>query len=74
MDGAGNLFVADFGNHAIRKIQLSNASVTTLVGVADQFGVTPGPLPARLSQPRAVAALTSGALFILDENSVLSVL
>jgi hypothetical protein len=74
VDGAGNLFVADFGNHAIRKIQLSNASVTTLVGVADQFGVTPGPLPARLSQPRAVAALTSGALFILDENSVLSVL
>ena len=72
-DGMGNLYVADTFNSTVRKIQLANASVTTLVGVAGRAGVKPGPLPAGLNFPRGVAALPSGELFILDESSVLSV-
>jgi DNA-binding beta-propeller fold protein YncE len=73
VDGAGNLFVTDTKNNTVRKVQLSNAVVTTVVGIAGQRGVMLGVLPARLNIPVAVAALPSGDLFILDENSVLSV-
>lgn len=72
VDGAGKLIVADTGNNTIRKIALSNGSVSTQVGIAGQGGVVLGLLPARLNQPAAVAVLPSGRLFILDENSVLS--
>ncbi len=72
-DGAGNLFVADLSNSTTRKIQISNATVTTLVGIAGQKAVKLGPVPAVLNTPTAVAALPTGQLFILDENSVLTV-
>lgn len=72
-DGTGNLYVADTNNGTIRKIQIANATVTTLVGVLGQNIVTLDPVPAGLNQPTAVAALPTGQLFILDENSLLTV-
>jgi DNA-binding beta-propeller fold protein YncE len=75
VDGAGNLYVAELWNHTIRKIVLTTMNVTTLVGVAGQSGVEPGPLPARLNQPTSVVALPTGELIIVDgaESVVLSV-
>ena len=67
VDGRETCLSRTAANHAIRKIQLSNVSVTTLVGVTDQYGIVLGPLPARLSSPLAVAMRTPGSLFILDE-------
>jgi sugar lactone lactonase YvrE len=72
-DRAGNLFVADTNNHAIRKIVVATGAVTTIVGSPEKIGVVPGPLPALLNEPRAVTACSSKDLFILDENSVLAV-
>src|SRR5205814_1888170 len=43
-DGAGNVYVADSGNHTIRKITAAGA-VTTVVGVAGQVGFVMGTLP-----------------------------
>jgi len=56
VDGAGNVFVADFGNNAIRKISTSGV-VTTIVGVAapTSTGNFPGPLPASIVSPNGVA-------------------
>ena len=71
LDGAGNLYVADTNNSTIRKIQLANATVTTMAGVAGRTEVVLGPLPAELGLPQAVAPLPAGGLVILDENSVL---
>lgn len=75
-DGQGSLYVADWSNAAIRKIDLASGAVTTVVGVGQQVGVKPGPLPGRLNQPAGVALSPAGKLFILDrgENCVLSVM
>jgi sugar lactone lactonase YvrE len=70
-DGAGHLFVAD-GN-TIRKVTIATATVSTVVGAADSYGVLLGPLPASLSQASALVVLPTGDLAIVDtlENSVL---
>lgn len=74
IDGMGNLLVADFYNHAIRKVVLDSATVTTVVGSSHRLGVAPGPLPASLSGPIGLAFVAPGMLFITDaENAVLQV-
>lgn len=72
VDKMGNLFVADSNNSTIRKVQTATGVVTTPIGVAGQGGVQLGMLPARLNQPRGVAVLPSGGLFIADEYAVLA--
>jgi sugar lactone lactonase YvrE len=70
----GSLYVADTGNHTIRKIDLATRAVTTVVGDAAAGGgiVRPGPLPARLNRPAGVA-ITPNGMAIVDENAVLVV-
>lgn len=72
-DGYGNLYVADQGNHTIRKVELATFVVTTLVGVPGQVGVRLGPLPAGLNAPAGLAVSRTGELFLSDpgENAVL---
>jgi hypothetical protein len=72
-DGAGNLFVADSGNHTIRKIALGTGAVTTVVGSPNRKGVVLGPLPGRLRYPWGLALGPAGELFIadVDEHAVL---
>jgi sugar lactone lactonase YvrE len=73
VDGAGNVFVADFGNNAIRKITPAGV-VTTVVGVAAQTSVgnLPGPLPASIIGPTGVAVDPSGTrLYITLPSAVM---
>lgn len=72
-DGAGTLYVADTINSTLRKIALANRVVTTLVGIAGQQGVQPGPLPARLTGPLAVTVSAKGEPILIDEHAVLAV-
>ncbi|MBI3416773.1 MAG: hypothetical protein HY043_15900 [Verrucomicrobia bacterium] len=71
-DAFGNIYVADSGNHVIRKID-ARGIVTTLAGEPG----TPGYLDATASQarfrnPRSVAVDASGNLFVADaENYVI---
>ena len=67
-DSAGNVYVADTGNHTIRKITPSG-EVSTVVGVAGQAGFAPGPLPGLLSNPLGVA-VSGTSLYILLNNGV----
>jgi len=67
-DGAGNVYVADFGNSTIRKIT-PDGSVSTLAGVAGQRGFTPGALPGLLSRPPGVA-VSGTSLYITLYNGV----
>jgi hypothetical protein len=53
-DGQGNVFVADTGNHTIRKIVLATGEVTTCAGAPGESGMTDGTgSNARFADPRA---------------------
>ncbi len=62
----GTLFVADYGNNCIRKIDI-DGKVTTIAGVAGSPGEENGSaLKARFNGPAGVALGTDGALLIAD--------
>jgi len=65
-DRQGNVYVADTGNHVIRKITPAGL-VTTIAGVPGQSGSNDGPaLVARLCGPTAIATDDAGNLYIAD--------
>jgi sugar lactone lactonase YvrE len=65
-DLSGNIYVADTENSTIRKIT-SDGNVSTLAGLAGNFGSTDGAAAgARFYGPEAVAANAAGQLFVAD--------
>jgi sugar lactone lactonase YvrE len=68
--GKGTLFISDQGNHVIRKFVVASGEVTTLAGNPAIGRIRPGPLPAELSFPTAVAVAPSG-IAVLSGNSLL---
>jgi streptogramin lyase len=69
VDGSGNVYVADYANHTIRKIT-SSGVVTTLAGSAGQQGITDGTgSSARFNYPSGVAVDGSGNVYVADRNS-----
>ena len=66
LDGAGNLYVADAGNHVIRKIN-SDGVVSTFAGHASKSGFADGTGDwARFSYPEGVAVDHAGNVFVAD--------
>ena len=50
-----NLYIADSGNHSIRKIEISSGVVTTIAGIAGYFGSTDGTVTsAKFSTPISI--------------------
>lgn len=70
-DAVGNVYVADSGNHTVRKISF-DGSVSTLAGLAGGFsGTFDGPGPeARFNRPRGLAMDGSGNAYIVDRLTV----
>jgi len=68
-DTAGNVYVADTGNHTIRKITPAGG-VTTIIGVPGQQGNIMGSLPGSLSSPIGVSVDANGTIYILTPNAV----
>jgi sugar lactone lactonase YvrE len=65
-DSAGNLYVADTGNHTIRKIT-SAGVVTTLAGTAGLSGTTNATgSAARFNAPRGLAVDSAGNVYVAD--------
>jgi sugar lactone lactonase YvrE len=65
-DSAGNVYVADTWNHTIRKITSAGA-VTTLAGLAGNFGAADGSnSKARFNRPAGIAVDSSTNIFIAD--------
>lgn len=66
VDNSGNVYVADLYNNAIRKIT-PNGRVTTLAGMAGEFGRVNGTgTNAHFNAPVSVAVDSSGNVFVAD--------
>ena len=69
LDTAGNLYVADSGNHAIRKIA-TNGDVTTFAGLAGTSGSTDASGgSARFNTPKAITIDASGTFHVADSGN-----
>jgi hypothetical protein len=70
-DGIGALYVADAGDHTIRKVDLETSSVTTVAGVPGVAGFDVGGQagrPARLNKPGALA-FHGDRLLVVDSGN-----
>lgn len=70
-DADGNIYVADTGNHTLRRIS-ATGTVTTVAGVASKASFEPGPLPGKLSSPRGLA-VKGQQIYITMQNGVVRV-
>src|ERR1051325_10454962 len=68
-DSAGNVYVADSGNHTIRKITPAGV-VSTLAGAAGSAGSTDATgAAARFNSPRSVATDNAGNVYVADTGN-----
>ena len=67
-NSGGDLFVADYGNHVVRKIAASNAFITTVAGTGTEgfSGDGGAATAAMLDYPVDVATSSAGELYIAD--------
>ena len=66
VDSAGNIYVADSGNHTIRKVTPTGV-VTTLAGKAGTPGSADGSVSvARFNYPTGVYVTTNGNVYVVD--------
>src|SRR5262249_18985584 len=64
-----NVYVADTGNHTIRKVTAAGV-VTTLAGTAGMSGSADGTgATARFNRPTGVAADSAGNLYVADQGN-----
>jgi sugar lactone lactonase YvrE len=69
-DAAGNVYVADGANFTIRKIVVATGAVTTLAGLAGNYGSADGAgSAARFIYPQGVATDASGNVYVADTNN-----
>ncbi len=71
VDTAGNIFIVDTENHAIRRIDARTNELTTVAGTGQRGGDGDGgpARSARLDRPHGVAVATDGKLYIGDTGN-----
>ncbi|MFZ4796277.1 MAG: PKD domain-containing protein [Bacteroidia bacterium] len=69
VDGSGNLYIADYNNHRIRKVNVSTGIITTVAGngIYSYSGDGNAAITASLRHPRGISTDSLGNLYILDE-------
>ncbi|MFE7842175.1 RICIN domain-containing protein [Streptomyces sp. NPDC057474] len=71
VDSAGDLYIADYANHRVRKVTMTDGKISTVAGTgAATFGADGVPATsAPLHAPMAVVVDSAGALYIADCNN-----
>ena len=73
VDGSGNIYIADAGNHRVRKVDATTRNISTVAGSGDRgYGGDGGSATAaavKLDSPWDVALDGSGNLYIADRNN-----
>jgi sugar lactone lactonase YvrE len=71
VDGAGNLYIADTGNHVIREVSAATGAMSTIAGNGTSgYSGDNGPATAaELRAPFAIALDAAGNLFIADNQA-----
>jgi sugar lactone lactonase YvrE len=65
-DSNGDLYVADIGNHRIRKVEMKTGKISTFAGTGEKLATTDG-APVKgtpLNGPRAMAFANNGDMFL----------
>ncbi len=71
VDAAGNLYIADFANHRIRRVNAATNIITTIAGTGTA-GYNGDGIPATSAQlnfPRDVEVAPNGAIYIADSDN-----
>ncbi|WED64263.1 hypothetical protein PXH66_18145 [Synoicihabitans lomoniglobus] len=71
-DGAGHLFIADTGNHVVRRIDAQTGVITTVAGRPKQRGYAGDggqATDAKLNSPHSIQFSPTGELFICDVSN-----
>ena len=68
IDGMGNLYISDFGNNRIRKVNATTGIITTVVGGGTTLGDGGLAINAQLASPRKIIIDSYGNLYISDYN------
>jgi sugar lactone lactonase YvrE len=68
VDGSGNVFFSDYGNHRIRKISAATGVITTIAGTGMAGFLGDGGLAtaAQLNTPRGLAVDSGGNVYVAD--------
>lgn len=68
--GTTYIFIADTGNHCIRRINLDSSNVDTIAGICGTSGFLDGPLGDNLlNSPELVSVDGQGYIFIFDDGN-----
>jgi len=70
VSSGSNLYVADFGNHVIRKVTTAGGVVTTVIGTTGLPGVVQGALPGGLDEPLGLAIAPGPKLAISTVHGI----
>lgn len=71
VDGSGNIYIADPGNHVIRRLVASTGEVTTYAGAINSSGFINNNdrTLARFNQPRGISIDGAGNLYVADSGN-----